>query len=51
MVQEDVEVDLPGERDQLTTRSDHRFAELRKDVYAQIQRAKRGQREPATQPA
>jgi NitT/TauT family transport system ATP-binding protein len=51
VVQEDVEVDLPADRDQLTTRSDPRFAELRKDMYAQIQRAKRGQRESAPQPA
>jgi NitT/TauT family transport system ATP-binding protein len=42
VVQEDVGVDLPDERDQLTTRSDQRFAELRKHVYAEIQRAKRG---------
>ena len=55
VVQEDVGVDLPDERDQLTTRSDQRFAELRKHVYAQIQRAKRtrGREEqaPLHQPA
>ena len=51
VVQEDIRVDLPDERDQLTTRSDARFAELRKDVYAQIQRAKRGQHELVPQPA
>jgi NitT/TauT family transport system ATP-binding protein len=52
VVQEDVRVDLPDERDQLTTRSDARFADLRRHVYAQIQRAKRGQRreEPAPSP-
>jgi len=37
---EDVAVDLPAERDQLSTRSSPRFAELRGRVYAQIQRAK-----------
>jgi NitT/TauT family transport system ATP-binding protein len=42
VVQEDLAVDLPDERDQLTTRSDPRFTELRTHVYAQIQRAKRG---------
>jgi ABC-type nitrate/sulfonate/bicarbonate transport system substrate-binding protein len=48
-------IDLPDARDQLTTRSDQRFAELRKHVYAQIQRAKRtrGREEqaPSHQPA
>jgi NitT/TauT family transport system ATP-binding protein len=38
---EDLPVDLPAERDQLTTRSDPRFVELRSHVYAQIQQAKR----------
>jgi NitT/TauT family transport system ATP-binding protein len=38
---DDVGVDLPAERDQLTTRSDPRFIELRGHVYSQIQRAKR----------
>jgi NitT/TauT family transport system ATP-binding protein len=42
VVHEDLAVDLPDERDQLTTRSDPRFTELRTHVYAQIQRAKRG---------
>jgi NitT/TauT family transport system ATP-binding protein len=37
---EDVAIDLPAERDQLTTRSSPRFAELRARVYQQIQRAK-----------
>jgi NitT/TauT family transport system ATP-binding protein len=42
VVQEDVAVDLPGERDQLGTRSDPRFIQLRTHLYAQIQQAKRG---------
>jgi NitT/TauT family transport system ATP-binding protein len=42
VVQEDLAVDLPGERDQLTTRSDPRFTQLRTHLYAQIQQAKRG---------
>jgi NitT/TauT family transport system ATP-binding protein len=52
VVQEDVGIDLPDARDQLTTRSDQRFADLRKHVYAQIQQAKRGQgrEEPAPSP-
>jgi hypothetical protein len=37
VVQEDLAVDLPDERDQLTTR----FTQLRSHVYAQIQQAKR----------
>jgi NitT/TauT family transport system ATP-binding protein len=41
VVQEDLTVDLPGERDQLTTRSDPRFTQLRTHVYAQIQKARR----------
>jgi len=44
VVQEDVTVDLPAERDQLETRSSARFGELRAHVYEQIQRAKRGER-------
>ncbi|MFG1886066.1 hypothetical protein [Micromonospora sp. NPDC049102] len=40
-VQEDLVIDLPSERDQLTTRALPRFTELRTHVYAQIQRAKR----------
>jgi NitT/TauT family transport system ATP-binding protein len=42
VVQDDLHVDLPDERDQLTTRSDPRFTELRAKVYAEIQAAKRG---------
>jgi len=42
VVLDDVAVDLPDERDQLSTRSSARFGELRAQVFAQIQRAKRG---------
>jgi NitT/TauT family transport system ATP-binding protein len=42
VVQEDLTIDLPTERDQLTTRSMPRFTELRAHVYEQIQLAKRG---------
>ena len=42
VVQEDLAVDLPAERDQLGTRALPRFTELRTHVYGQIQRAKRG---------
>ncbi|WP_017540268.1 ABC transporter ATP-binding protein [Nocardiopsis halophila] len=42
VVQDDVRVDLPEERDQLTTRSAPRFAELRALVYREIQNAKNG---------
>jgi NitT/TauT family transport system ATP-binding protein len=38
-VQHDLEIDLPMDRDQLTTRSLTRFAELRAQVYAQIHRS------------
>jgi NitT/TauT family transport system ATP-binding protein len=44
VVMEDVAIDLPDERSQLETRSLPRFAELRKHLYAQIQRAKQGWR-------
>jgi NitT/TauT family transport system ATP-binding protein len=47
VILEDVTVDLPDERDQLSTRSSPRFAELRGHVYELIQQAKRGHR-PAT---
>jgi NitT/TauT family transport system ATP-binding protein len=39
-VAEDLAIDLPDERDQLSTRSDPQFTELRGRVYAQIQKAK-----------
>ncbi|MDH6606124.1 NitT/TauT family transport system ATP-binding protein [Streptomyces sp. SAI-208] len=42
VVQEQLKVDLPDERDQLHTRVAPRFAELRTHVYEQIQAAKRG---------
>ena len=40
----EVAVDLPDERDQLGTRSDPRFAELRGQVYRLVQQAKEGRR-------
>jgi NitT/TauT family transport system ATP-binding protein len=40
VVLEDLKIDLPPERDQLTTRSLPRFADLRSHLYAQIQRAR-----------
>jgi NitT/TauT family transport system ATP-binding protein len=40
VVREDLAIDLPDERDQLTTRSSARFAELRARVYSQIHRPK-----------
>jgi NitT/TauT family transport system ATP-binding protein len=39
-VVESLDVDLPDERDQLATRADPRFTELRGHVYGQIQKAK-----------
>lgn len=47
VVQEDLTIDLPAERDQLTTRSMPRFTELRAHVYEEIQKAKRGNGAPA----
>lgn len=43
VVREQVKIDLPDERNQLTTRVLPRFAELRTHVYEQIQAAKRGE--------
>ncbi|KAA9132240.1 ABC transporter ATP-binding protein [Microbacterium caowuchunii] len=40
IILEDLAIDLPETRDQLETRSDPRFVELRHHVYEQIQRAK-----------
>jgi NitT/TauT family transport system ATP-binding protein len=40
-VADELDIDLPDIRDQLTTRGDPRFTELRAHVYAQVQRAKR----------
>jgi NitT/TauT family transport system ATP-binding protein len=42
VVLEDLAIDLPDERDQLNTRADARFVELRGHVYSRIQQAKRG---------
>jgi NitT/TauT family transport system ATP-binding protein len=42
VVQEQLKVELPADRDQLHTRVDPHFAELRTHVYEQIQAAKRG---------
>ncbi len=50
VVQEQLKVDLPDERDQLHTRVAPRFAELRTHVYEQIQSAKRGKADPADRP-
>jgi NitT/TauT family transport system ATP-binding protein len=47
VVQEDITIDLPAERDQLNTRSLPRFTELRHHVYEQIQLAKKGHRPAA----
>lgn len=47
VVQEDLIVDLPDERDQLETRALPRFTELRHHVYEQIQLAKKGFRPDA----
>ena len=53
VVQEDIVIDLPEKRDQLTTRSLPRFVELRNHVYEQIQIAKqnKGQAAPAASAA
>ncbi len=42
VVQEQLTVDLPAGRDQLHTRADPRFTELRTRVYEEVQAAKRG---------
>jgi NitT/TauT family transport system ATP-binding protein len=47
VIQEDLHIDLPAERDQLNTRSLPRFTELRHHVYEQIQLAKSGHRPAA----
>jgi NitT/TauT family transport system ATP-binding protein len=47
VVQEDLIIDLPRDRDQLNTRALPRFTELRHHVYEQIQRAKAGHRPAA----
>jgi NitT/TauT family transport system ATP-binding protein len=48
VVQEDLIIDLPADRDQLNTRALPRFTELRHHVYEQIQLAKKGHRPAAT---
>ena len=40
VVQDDVVIDLPPDRDQLATRADPQFAALRSHIYEQIQKAK-----------
>jgi NitT/TauT family transport system ATP-binding protein len=47
VIQEDIAIDLPANRDQLETRSLPRFTELRHHVYEQIQLAKKGHRPAA----
>ncbi|MDV8146883.1 ABC transporter ATP-binding protein [Arthrobacter sp. B10-11] len=47
VIQEDIVIDLPENRDQLETRSLPRFTELRHHVYEQIQLAKKGHRPAA----
>ena len=44
VILEDVAVDLPDERDQLTTRNDPEFGRLRAHIYDLVQRAKQGYR-------
>jgi NitT/TauT family transport system ATP-binding protein len=44
VVQDDVVVDLPAERDQIETRAHDRFVELRRHVYAEIRTAQRAGR-------
>jgi NitT/TauT family transport system ATP-binding protein len=45
-VADDLAIDLSADRDQLTTRADARFTELRSRVYAQIQKVKVGRTAP-----
>jgi NitT/TauT family transport system ATP-binding protein len=45
VIQDDLVIDLPETRDQLTTRSSPRFTELRNHVYEQIQLAKAGRQD------
>lgn len=47
VIQDDLMIDLPETRDQLTTRSSPRFTELRNHVYAQIQLAKSNRNDSA----
>jgi NitT/TauT family transport system ATP-binding protein len=51
VVQDDVAIDLPAERDQITTRAAPRFAELRSRIYEEIRRARHtgdSQRDPTS---
>lgn len=50
VVQEDLRVDLPDDRDQISTRALPRFTELRTHVHEQIQRAKRDERTESVGP-
>ncbi|MFI0404751.1 ABC transporter ATP-binding protein [Actinomadura sp. 3N508] len=47
VIMEDTAIDLPAEREQLATRSDPRFAELRAHIYSLVQRAKTYHSSPA----
>ncbi|MCO4256920.1 ABC transporter ATP-binding protein [Pseudarthrobacter cellobiosi] len=47
VIQEDIVIDLPDDRDQLNTRALPRFTDLRHHVYEQIQLAKKGHRPAA----
>lgn len=51
VVMDDTVIDLPAEREQLATRSDPRFAELRAHVYSQVQRAKTYHRADRARPS
>jgi NitT/TauT family transport system ATP-binding protein len=51
VVQEDLAIDLPDERDQLETRSMPRFTELRGHVYEQIQKAKKAAPQGSSTPS
>ena len=48
VVRDDLTIDLPDKRDQLTTRSSRRFAELRARLYERMHRAKTPAVEPVT---
>ncbi|GGT60673.1 ABC transporter ATP-binding protein [Actinomadura citrea] len=51
VIMDDTPIDLPAEREQLATRSDPRFAELRAHVYSQVQQAKTYHRRDRARPA
>ncbi|HEY8471602.1 MAG TPA: ABC transporter ATP-binding protein [Natronosporangium sp.] len=46
-IKEDLPIDLPAERDQLTTRGDPRFTELRAQIYSLIQKSKQASPAPS----